>query len=223
MSNFKMWRHIVPLVVVAVMAFGGALYASPIDWPSNVSGLNGWNGLKLVKGSRCPVCYSLVLPERFGLNNKKEFQILTDLPRKKVDDSMVYDLDGPLFADQDVLNHLLHLALDYSYAPAGHAILNPEKYDMLLGVETSENIIGTHVIPLIRGYSDLKVLINEAEYERFAKYICHWSAGKHDFRNADKLIAQLRERRFERFAGTLSATCKAEKEFMRKHGEKFAE
>jgi len=211
------------LAIVAVMAISGAVIAATTDWPSAVSKLNSWNGFKLVKGVRCPVCYSLVIPKNFGLKNEKELRILIELPRRKVDDSVAYDLDGPLFADSDVLDHFLHLALDHGYAPAGRIILNPDKYNMLIGVETSEGIEGTHVIPLIRGYSGLNALIDQGDYQRLARNICHWSAFEYDFRITNILISEVTRRNNPAFAGALSTACNQEKALMRKHGEKFVE
>lgn len=215
------------LVVVFVgmsLVVSSAADASRDVWPSRVSGLNGWHGFKLVKGVQCPECYSLVIPKTFGLSNENQLRILIELPKKKVDDSMAYDLDGPLFVDVDVLNHLLQLALDKKSLTAGRIILDPEKYGMLLGAETSEEIEGTHVIPLLRGFSDLNALIEgEAEYKRLARNICDWSAMNSDFHAANSLVTNLTKRQYRSFAAVLSSTCKAEKESLKKPGEEFAE
>lgn len=219
MLNFRM--HCCAAVIFVWTLITGAAIAATTDWPSTVTGLNGWNGMKLVKGIRCPVCYSLIIPRTFGLKNERELGTLIELPKRRV--SMQYDLDGPLFDDSDVLDHLLRLALDHGYAPAARVILNPEKYDMLIGVETSEEIVGTHVIPLIRGYSDLNALVDKGEYERLARHVCGWSAQKYDFRVANSLVADLTKHQHLPFATVLSATCNKEKDFMKKHGEKFVE
>ncbi|WP_303908960.1 hypothetical protein [Thiohalomonas denitrificans] len=210
------------LVVMAAATFSSS-GVSLISWPTTVLSLDGWHGLELEKGVRCPVCYSLVFPDKFGMNDDEEMQILIDLPRKKVDNSLIYDLDGPLFADKDVLDHLFHLAVDYDYAPAGDIILMPDKYGMLLGLETSENMIGTHVIPLLHQYTKLEELVRKDGYEELAKQICHWSAGQQNFQNANRLIESVRERNYKRFGDVLAVICKEEKEFMKKHGEEFKE
>lgn len=210
------------LVVVGVSLAVNTALAVSKDWPPRFSGLNGWNGLRLVKGVRCPECYSLVIPKTFGLTDQDELHILTELPKKKVDDSLDYDLDGPIFVDVDVLDHLLHLAIDYDSLAAGRIILNPEKYEMLIGMETSEDIEGTHIIPLIRGFRDLNALIDgEAEYRRLARNICNWSAMTADFSAANSLVADLKKRQYAAFATVLSATCRAEEESMKAHGENF--
>lgn len=213
-------------LILVLIGVSLAVNTTPIvskDWPPRLSGLNGWNGLRVVKGVRCLECYSLVIPKTFGLADQDELHILTELPKKKVDDSLDYDLDGPIFIDIDVLDHLLHLAIDYDSLAAGSIILNPEKYKMLIGVETSENIEGTHIIPLIRGFRDLNALVDgEAEYRRLAKNICNWSAMTADFNVADSLVADLKNRHYVPFATVLSVTCRAEKESMKAHGENFS-
>ena len=122
-----------------------------------------------------------------------------------------------------MLNHLLYLALAHGYASAGRVILNPEKYGLSIGVETSEGIEGTYVVPLIRGYMDLNELIDTKDFERIARRICSWSAENYSFRVANDLIANLKKRRYQPLATTLSATCTKKKVLMKKHGEKFAE
>jgi hypothetical protein len=212
------------LVLVGVSLAVNTAPAVSKDWPPRFSELNGWNGLRLVKGVRCQECYSLVIPNTFALTDQDELRILTELPKKKVDDSLDYDLDGPIFVDVDVLNHLLHLAIDHGSLTAGRIILNPENYDMLIGVETSEDIEGTHIIPLIRGFRDLNALIDsEAEYRRLARNICNWSAITADFNAANSLIADLKKRQYRPFATVLSAACQTEKESMKAHGENFIE
>jgi hypothetical protein len=210
------------LVLVGVSLAVNTAPAVSKDWPRRFSGLNDWNGLRVVKGVRCPECYSLVIPKTFGLAGQDELVILTDLPKKKVDDSLDYDLDGPIFVDVDVLDHLLHLAIDHDSLAAGRIILSPEKHEMLIGVETSEDIEGTHIIPLIHGFRDLNALIDgEAEYRRLAQNICNWSAITADFNAANSLVADLKKRQYAPFATVLSTACKAEKESMKAHGKNF--
>ncbi|WP_148415679.1 hypothetical protein [Noviherbaspirillum massiliense] len=136
---------------------------------------------------------------------------------------MKYDLDGPLFDDRDVLDHLLHLALDNGDVAAGRVVLNPKKYGMLIGAETSEDIAGTYIIPLIRGYKDLQALIDAPDYKNLAQRICSWSAEEHDFRAANDLILELTRHKNLPFASSLSTKCRAEKQLMKKHGEEFTE
>lgn len=219
--NMRMrWRTAL-LVVGMLIVISGVAVAVSVNWPASVSGLDGWNGMKLVKGARCPVCYSLVIPKTLGLKNEKQLRLLIEITKKRSE--MNYDLDGPLFDDRDVLDHLLRLALAYRDALAGRVILNPEKYGMAVGVETSEDIEETHIVPLIRGYDDLNALIDGKDYEMLARRICGWSEQNQDFRVANDLITELKKRQFGSFADLLSSSCKAKKEFMKNHGENFVE
>lgn len=209
-------RFIVAVILIGMVAACGGKPSE--NWPKSVSQFDGWNGFKLIKGDRCPVCYTLDIPKNFGLNNTKELRILTELSRRRV--SMKYNLDGPLFDDEDVLDHLLRIALEHDYVPAGSIILNPDKYDMLLGLETSERIVGTHVIPLLNGFKDLTLLADGKEFKFIARYVCHWSAGQKDFRRTDNLIDKLKKEN-PRLSGYFLSACSIEKQFMKKHGEKF--
>jgi hypothetical protein len=226
----SMTRNIL-IVLGLVLIIGASLTVNvngsrvtPNDWPSDVSGLDGWNGLRLSKGIRCPECYSLVIPKEFGLKNEADLRILAELPKKKVDGSLNYDLDGPFFIDSDVLDHLLSLAVNKGSLAAGRIILDPEKYGLLIGAETSEDIEGAHVIPLIRSFRDLNSLIEgEGEYNRVARNICNWSVMNADFRAVNSLITALMTRQNHLFVRVLSSTCMAEKKFMKEHGEEFIE
>lgn len=209
------WRLAVGQLVMLLGASAIAETArvAKIQWPATISGMNGWSGMALKKGLRCPDCYSLAIPEKFGLSNENEMQILIELPGRQAE--IRYDLadesGGPIIFGLDVLDHLLKLAVKHHSASAGKIILSPKAYGLQLGLETSEELEGTHVIPLLEKMENLSLILKEKDYSRVAKNICYWSGWKQDYSMAEKLIENLRNRSYGMLADTLEKSCAIEK------------
>lgn len=168
--------------------------AMSFSWPNKISELDNGKNIQLVKGKRCPTCYSIQFSDSFGLNDSKELEILVNLHKKRVD--MEYDLDGSLFDDKDALDHLYNLAINFKSKEAAKILLFPIKYGMKLGVGTLEEFEGEYTIPLLSNFKKLEEVIEENEYQKIAQNIAHWASFHDDSSNVENLIHILDTKKF---------------------------
>jgi hypothetical protein len=209
------------LLSVVIFVFNNADGASALKLPSKESKFDGFYGIKVKKGIRCPKCCDLVFPETFGLGNMQELQFLEDIVSRVR--WVKSDLDCTTAWDYDTLDHLIYLATVRQDRQAAKMLLTPPSqggFD-LGGGELDEVYGDEYVRPVVEKYNKLGELLNEKVMAYVAQELClAWFNPVIDSTiDITKLTADLRKRNLNVFAIKIEATCKKLESEIKTRGE----
>ncbi len=184
--------------------------------PGSTSGFQGWQGIKVVRGVRCPNCCDLVFPEKFGLHNSEELKLLRNI----IQANIPHDMDCLTPMAGDTMDHLRRLAVEHQDKDAAEVILQadgPRGVD-LGGGELSEVHAAQYLIPTLLGFTALKDLLTPGLEKHVALKVCAaaFNPGTSDDVDEKALVEKLRTRGATSLAHAVVAKCS---EFAKKFGQ----
>lgn len=144
--------------------------AKPVRLPAKTSQLDGWRGVKIVRGRACPDCCTLVFPRRFGAANREDIEALRLLFRPDIED----DLSCTYHTEIDVLSQLRRLATEQHDRGAALVILaadTPGGLD-LGGGEVSETYAEDYLVPTLRSFPHVDALLTPELRTHIADAVC---------------------------------------------------
>jgi len=197
---------------LAAVAFAVACAASASSagapLPAAISGFDGWRGVKLVRGPKCPECCSLQFPAEFGHANAEELELLQSIIQKG---QFKNDLHCVMTIDQDALKQLVRLATKSQDEAAALAVVraNGGGGVDLGGGELAEVYPAEYLVPVLLGFRRIGTSLTPDLERRVAMQICYAAYDPSTSSDLDEKVvaAKLKKRGAVSLARAIDSKC----------------
>lgn len=143
------------------------------DFPTALSKLDGWHGVKLIRTYQGAYSYcSYEFPKRFGLRDNEEKRLLLSLTRDQHRGIKV-DIDGCMVSFDSAYNQLFRLATEYQDADAARWFVMPRgDYNLDLDGEWAETYALTYRPKVLINFMNLRRIVPVKEESVLVEEIC---------------------------------------------------
>ncbi|MCW8965658.1 MAG: hypothetical protein OQK82_03090 [Candidatus Pacearchaeota archaeon] len=181
--------------------------------PIKKSELDGWDGLKVIKGKRCGECCTLIFPDEYGLKSSQQFYRIVNLMRSAP--SLEHDTKDCWFPVYEyAANQLLHLAIHKNHEPSASLLISPNAHEFLHlwnKGHFAEEYTRNYYLKVINNYANLDKIININVIHDFISHDCFIHSmveigliEKHEY---SKAISKLKEVGNGKFSRTIQWAC----------------
>ena len=199
------------ILLILVLFSNLVLAGSDNILPGKVSDLDGWHGLQIKYGARCPKCPDLIFPENFGVQNDKELMIIKELinNRRKMD----VDLEHIPPVSYYALDHLVYIATEKKDIDAAKLILRGQYTgDIKVDGELAEEYAIDRIVPVLKEMPQAPSLVNKClsveQKKNLAEYICERAAANGELQEMYQLSSNLKKSGEKILSHEIEVQCK---------------